>query len=1118
VESNNVDKSAALLQRIESLSPEKQALLLKKLATSARNESDSEADAILPLAGRREAPLSHSQQLLWLVEQREGASAKYNMPCAYHLRGALDVDAMVQTFKIIARRHDSLRTWFSETDGDPLQCIDMDHVLDVDVVDLSDLAPALREARVVELVQANVDWKFDVSRLPLTRIALLRTAPDEHYLLMNLHHIIYDGWSKGLLLREMAVLYPGFRDRHPDPASLVPQLPIQYGDYAAWQREARGHQAERQLDYWRNKLAGSLALLELPSDRPRPSLPSGKGAGMLMHVPRFLTEQIDALGRAEGASAYMAVLAAFKALLSRLSGRRDIVVGSPVDNRNRRELQDIIGYFLNTSVLRTDVDPAASFRTLLREVKSTCLEAYQNQDVAFGQVIDAANPARSLSYTPLFQAMFVFQNAGSAKFAMPGVEIERADAANTTSKYDIYLSFQDTDDGLKGWWTYNTDLFDAETIAYYSRCLLTLLLDCVANPDKPVGRLLLEDADAANAGFEPAPPFRSPAQLFAERLAAAPDAPALFDDGSTITCAALAQRAAQFADAMRARGVRRGDIIAVVLQRSVDQVAAILAAVLCGAAYLPVDPELPAARIVFQLDDAEPALTVTSAALLHTLLPECPHLNAALTVEALADATPATLPPLPAVTPDDLLYVLYTSGSTGQPKGVRGTLGAMVNRLQWMWSVYPHAESDVCCIKTTVNFVDAVAELWSPLLSGVPALLVAAADVRDVYGFVRKLARHRVSHLVAVPSLLRGLIDAYPELHESMPTLRSVVSSGEALTPDLLQRLREALPHTRLLNLYGSTEIAADATALDVSELVGNERSVPVGRPIPGLRTYVLDPQFEPCPIGVGGELYVGGAGVNAGYHRQAAMTAARFLPDPFGSAPGARIFRSGDLARLRRDGQLDLLGRSDHQVKIRGIRIELPEIRAALLNDPQLADAYVVCHRDTDGDDWLGAYVVAHEDRDIVVSDLAVRLRKRLPDYMVPTAFQTLPALPLNANGKIDPHALPQMVRVSALAQAEYVAPATDTERDVAQIWEERLKVERVGRNANFFDLGGHSLIATRIVAAVRGRYGIDISARDLFATMTVEAFSRRIDSVRAESPAVGTADDVAEYNVSEY
>lgn len=1108
-----MNTSAALLQRIESLSPEKQALLLKRLAAGARSESGADADAILPLAGRREAPLSHSQQLLWLVEQREGASAKYNMPCAYRLRGTLDIDAMVQTFKTIARRHDSLRTWFRETDGDPVQCVDAAHELDVEVIDLGALAPAERETRVAELVQANVDWTFDVSRLPLVRIVLLRTAADEHYLLMNLHHIIYDGWSKGLLLQEMALLYPAFRDGHADPASLVPQLPIQYGDYAAWQREARGHDVERQLAYWRNKLGGSLALLELPIDRPRPSLPSGGGAGMLMHVPRFLTEQIDALGRAEGASAYMAVLSAFKVLLSRLSGRRDIVVGSPVDNRNRRELQDVIGYFLNTSVLRTDVDPAASFRTLLREVKRTCLEAYQNQDVAFGQVIDAVNPARSLSYTPLFQAMFVFQNAGSAKFAMPGVEIERADAVNTTSKYDIYLSFQDTDDGLKGWWTYNTDLFDAETIAYYSRCLLTLLLDCVANPDKPVGRLLLEEPDASNAAFEPAPPFRSPAQLFVERAAATPDAPALFDEGRTVSYAELAQRAAVFAAAMHARGVRRGDIVAVVLHRSVEQVAAILATVLCGAAYLPIDPELPAARVAFQLEDAQPALTVTSVVLSKAL-----SLDAALTVETLVDAPPATLPALPQVTPDDLLYVLYTSGSTGQPKGVRGTLGATFNRLQWMWTAYPHADGDVCCIKTTVNFVDAVAELWSPLLVGVPALLVAPSDVRDVYGFVRKLARHRVSHLVAVPSLLRSLIEAYPELHESLPTLRSVVSSGEALTPDLLQRLREALPDTRILNIYGSTEVAADATALDVGDLACADRTVPVGGPIAGLRTYVLDAQFEPCPIGVGGELYIGGAGVNAGYHRQAAMTAARFLPDPFAALPGARMFRSGDLARLRRDGHLDLLGRSDHQVKIRGIRIELPEIRAALLDDAQVADAYVVCHRESDGDDWLGAYVVAHEDREIVVSDLAVRLRERLPDYMVPTAFHVLAALPLNANGKIDAQALPEMQRVSAQVSAGYVAPATDTERAVAQIWEERLKIEQVGRHANFFDLGGHSLIATRIVAAVRERYGIQISARDLFATMTVEAFSRRIDSVRAQAPAGNNADDVTEYEVSEY
>jgi len=1108
-----VDKSAALLQRIASLSPEKQTLLLRKLAAASHSEGGVDGEAIKPLPGRQQAPLSHSQQLLWLVEQREGPSAKYNMPCAYRLSGVLDAAAMVETFKTIVRRHDSLRTWFSDNDGDPIQCVDRDFELNVEIVDLGALPESERDRRVAELVQENVDWTFDVARLPLVRIALLRTAPDEHYLLMNLHHIIYDGWSKGLLLKEMAVLYPAFRDGHPDPASLVPTLPVQYGDYAAWQREGLQLEVERQLGYWRGKLAGELSLLELPSDRPRPALPSGGGAGMLVHVPRFLTEQVEALGRAEGASTYMAMLAAFKALLARLSGRRDILVGSPVDNRNRSELLQLIGYFLNTSVLRTEVDPAASFRALLAAVKRTCLEAYQNQDVALGQVIDAVNPVRSLSYTPLFQVMFVFQNAGSANFVMPGIHIERADAVNTTSKYDLYLSFQDTDDGLKGWWTYNTDLYDADTIAYFSRCLLTLLLDAVANPDKPVGRLLLQEPGSEANDSVPGLPFRSLAEIFVERAAAMPDAPALLDERGVTSYAELAGQASRFASSMRARGVGRGDIVAIVLSRSVDQVAAMIAAVLCGAAYLPVDPELPAARIGFQLADAGPALVVTSAELLSVLGDST--IAPVVTVDSLADAEPAALPPLPAVTADDLLYVLYTSGSTGQPKGVRGTLGSTHNRLAWMWGAFPYAAGDVCCIKTTVNFVDAVAELWSPLLAGVPAALVAAADVRDVYGFVRKLAGHRVTHLVAVPSLLRALIDAYPELHDYLPCLRSVVSSGEALTVDLVHRLREALPGTQLLNLYGSTEVAADATAQEVVAIDEHDRQVPVGRAISGLRTYVLDAQLEACPIGVSGELYIGGAGVNAGYHRQSALTAARFLPDPFALVPGARMFKSGDLARARRGGALTLLGRSDHQVKIRGVRIELLEIRAALLLDPDLADAYVVCCRDGDTGDWLAAYLVAQEDRDVVVSEVVTRLRSLLPDYMVPAAFQVLPALPLNANGKVDLQALPTILRASANGPTVYVAPVTDTECEVAAIWQDRLKVDQVGRDANFFDLGGHSLIATRIVAAVRQRFGIDVSARDLFATMTVEAFSRRIDSLREQTHC---AEATSEYVVNEY
>lgn len=1103
-----MNQSQALLQRIESLSPEKQALLLKKLAASAQSATANVEQPITRVPDRAHAPLSHSQQLLWLVEQREGPSPKYNMPCAYRLRGSLNVDAMIETFKTIARRHDSLRTWFAERDGEPIQCVDPTHELDVDFVDLSALPSAERDARVGQLVQENVDWKFDVSKLPLMRIVLIRTWADEHYLLMNLHHIIYDGWSKGLLLQEMAVLYPAFRDGTAAAADLLPALPIQYGDYAAWQRDSGSQEVERQLRYWKERLNGSLALLELPADRPRPAAPSGAGAGMLMHIPLFLTQQIDALGRSEGASTYMAVLAAFKALLARLSGRTDIVIGTPVDNRNRPELQRVIGYFLNTSVLRTEIDPAKSFRSALRAVKQTCLEAYQNQDVALGQVIDALNPPRSLSHTPLFQVMFVFQNAGSANFVMPGIEIERADAVNNTSKYDLYLSFQDTEDGLKGWWTYNTDLFDAETVRYFSQCLLTLLLDAVANPDKPVGRLLLAERDLARTGDEPGMPFRSMAALFLEQVQSRPDAIALIDGSHEVTYAALAARAAALAGRMEALGVRRGSAVAIVLPRSVEQVAAMVAVILRGAAYVPIDPDLPANRIAQQVQDANPALLVSTEVVLKQIGSDL-GVQALLT-EQVGESIGTALPAAPAVTPEDLLYILYTSGSTGKPKGVRGTLGATHNRLAWMWRDYPYQAGDICALKTTVNFVDAVAELWSPLLSGVPSAIIAPGDSKDVYRLVRALAKHGVTHLIAVPSLLRSMTEAYPELHEYLPSLRNLVSSGEALTADLLHKLQEALPGVTLLNIYGSTEVAADATVKQVQSLSAHDRSVPVGRPIAGLRTYVLDQLLEPAPVGVIGELFIGGAGVNAGYHGQSAMTAERFLPDPMSDVPGARMFKTGDLARLRRDGDLDLLGRSDHQVKIRGIRIELPEIRAALLKDPDISDAFVVCKRDVDVGDWLGAYLVIQQDRDVNLSDIVARLRDTLPDYMVPTAFKVLDKLPLNANSKIDAQALPELTRTSVGSNVVFEPAATDTEKVLAEIWQSKLKLDRVGRHSNFFDLGGHSLIATKIVAAVRDQFGIDITARDLFATMTLEAFARRVDQMQSQL--------ATEYEVNEY
>lgn len=1099
--------NAALLQRIQSLSPDKQALLLRRLAESVRSEG---GDPIFPHINRdAPAPLSYSQQLLWLVEQREGPSAKYNMPSAYRLVGRLDADAMVRTLRTIVRRHESLRTYFRDSEGDPVQCVDDTFELDVPVIDLCDLAADERDRQVQALVQQNVDWCFDVGSLPLARFVLLRTAVDEHFLLMNVHHIVYDGWSKGLLLQEMAVLYPAYGAGR-DAQGELPLLPIQYRDYAAWQRVGQLAEIERQLGYWTRKLEGALPLLHVPGDRPRPPQPSGRGAGLMMHVPRFLSEQVETLARSEGASMYMAMLAMFKVLLARLSGQRDIVVGSPVDNRSRSELQQVIGYFLNTSVLRSDIDVALSFREVLARVRQTCVEAYQYQDVALGQVIDAVNPLRSLSFPPLFQVMFVFQNAGSANFSLPGIAVSRADAESSTSKYDLYLSFQTTADGLKGWWTYNTDLYDQATIEHFSACLLGLLVDAVSDPDKPAARLLMADRDDA----EPIPaapesvPFESLPDRFVRQARATPEAPALIDATGPVSYADLLRRVAGFTVELRACGVGRGDVVAVRIDRSVDQVAALVAIAACGAASLALDPALPLPRTAFLLDDAAPRVLVGDAAGLACTL-------AVIDPAAVADADPQRFDVVE-VGPCDLLYLLYTSGSTGTPKGVRGTAGATFNRLDWGWRAYPFAADDVCCLKTTVNFVDAVAELWSPLLCGIPAVLVGHDDVRDPYRFVRVLAAHRVTRLVAVPSLLRNLVEAYPELHESLPTLRHVVSSGEALTGELVERLRAALPHLQLVNLYGSTEVAADVTAYEVAERhVGG---VPVGRPIDHVSAHVVDPVGHRCAHGVAGELMLGGAGVNDGYHGRPALTAERFVPDPFAQGRGGRLFRSGDLARCRRDGVIELLGRADHQVKVRGVRIELDEIRSALLACRHVADALVALQHDERGEPYLGAYVVPPEDQLLDTATLAAELRERLPDYLMPAAFMPLERIPLNANGKLDRDALPPIPRSMRAGGRVHVPPVGDTETTLATIWQERLQVERVGRDENFFDLGGHSLIATRIVSAVRERFGVELSARDLFATMTVEAFARRIDAVRAASGLLVAAESSTEYEVSEY
>jgi amino acid adenylation domain-containing protein len=1048
---------------------------------------------VIPRALRTSAPLaSFAQQRLWFLEQYEQGTSRYHMPVACRVKGELDEVALEAALNDLVERHEVLRTTFAAGPEGPVQRIaEQLHI----TLAREGLAGA-DEARVQARIRQEAQAPFDLAQGPLLRATVLRLSADERIVLLTLHHITSDGWSMAVLLRELGACYRA-RLQGAEPA--LPELAIQYADYAVWQREwLQGEVLQRQLDHWRRTLQGAPAVLELPTDHPRPAQPRRPGAVVHFQLDAALAGRLQRLGQPQQASLFMTLAAALNVLLHRYSQQDDLCIGYPVANRQRAEVEGLIGFFVNTLVLRTRIRPGDDFHTLLRQVREAVLEADAHQDLPFEKLVEELKPQRSLNQTPLFQVMLAFYNADhAAQLDLPGLSTQVLDPVERTAKFDLSFEISLQHGQLQAGVEYDSELYERASIerlaAHYRR-----VLELVAEtPECPVGQLpLLSEAEhnqqlvTWNATRTAYPEAHEALHQLVERQAQrSPQAVALVHEGGEISYEALNRRANQLAHHLRAQGIGADTRVAVCLQRSPEMVVALLGILKAGAAYVPLDPAHPRQRLAYMLADTASPLLITQQGLLDHLAPLDVPVLCLDRDAALLDAQAEHDPQHP-VHPDQLAYCIYTSGSTGQPKGAMNSHRAIVNRLLWMQAQYRLDTSDTVLQKTPYTFDVSVWEFFWPLMTGARLAIAPSEAHKDPQQLAHTLRQHRVTTAHFVPAMLQAFL---AQSQAALPALRRVFASGEALPATVQRQFRQRHPQVELHNLYGPTEAAVDVSHWACTD---DSDPVPIGRPVANTRLYVLDAQLQPVPVGVTAELYIAGVQLARGYLGRPELTAERFLPDPHGE-PGSRMYRTGDLARYRADGSIEYHGRTDHQVKLRGLRIELGEIENTLLGLPGVREAVVLAREEPGGTRLVG-YVALHDpDEPGVEARLQQQLLAQLPEYMVPASWVVLSALPLNANGKIDRKALPEP-QDRAAGQA-HVEPESDTQRLLAGLWRELLHTERVGLHDNFFALGGHSLMATQLVSRLREARGIELPLRAVFEAPVLAQLAARVEAEQA-------------------
>jgi amino acid adenylation domain-containing protein len=1092
--------------------------------------------AIHPVPCGGDLPLSFSQRRVWFLQQLEPENVSYHFQVIFRLTGILNIPVLERSLSEMVCRHEILRTTFPAINGRPVQVIHDAPPFRLPVVNLQPLPEAEREAEVQRLIKKEIQRPFNLNQLPLIRWTLLKLSENEHLLVHVEHHLLHDGWSFNVFVRELMELYKAFSAGNPSP---LPKMPIQFVDFALWEQEwLQSEAAKEQLAYWKGKLTGH-SFLELPSDRPRPAVQSFRGAAPRMDLPLNLCAELRSLSRRENVTLFMTMLAAFVTLLHRYTGQVDFCVGSGVANRRWRETEGLIGMIINNIVLRNDLSGNPTVRELLTRVRDTTLEAYAHQDLPFDKVVEALQPKRELSHNPLFQVIFGFHDAPMSDVELPGLDVNLVvGLSNGSAKFDLNVIViphsnqhlgrsRGETDGLTLLWEYNTDLFDEATmtsmIGHYQR----LLESMVADPERRISDFpMLTEAEKQQILFEwndtgkDYPKGLCIHQLFEAQAERTPDAVAAVFEGQELTYRELNRRSNQLARYLRTLGVGPEVLVGICVERSLEMIIGLLGILKAGGAYVPLDPAYPKERNAFMLQDTQASVLLTQQRLVEELFEDGRSKPLLSEAEGIENGDPRSSifdPQLKVVcldtdweiiaqqsdnnlvngvSADNLAYVIYTSGSTGQPKGT-GVPHRAVNRLVMNANYVNLEPTDVMAQVSNCSFDAATFEIWGALLHGAKLVLITTDVAISPKDFAEQIEQKKISVLFLTTALFNQMAR---ELPTAFKNLRHLLFGGEAADPRWVAAMLEHDPPKRLLNLYGPTEATTFASWHLVENIPEGATTIPIGRPIANTEIFVLDPHFQPVPIGVPGELCIGGDGLARGYCNRRELTAEKFIPNSFSKEPGARLYKTGDLVRYLPDGNIEFLGRIDHQVKIRGFRIELGEIESALSQHSAVQQTVVLAREDIREEKGLVAYVVPNQQSTPTINDLRTFLKQKLPDYMVPSTFVMLDSLPLTPNGKVDRRALPAPDQSRPELVNSFVAPRTSVEEALAEIWAEVLNVEEIGIHDNFFELGGHSLLATQVISRVREILQLEVPLRALFENPTVATLAVKIAEIQAQ------------------
>ncbi|MBS3026577.1 MAG: amino acid adenylation domain-containing protein [Dolichospermum sp. DET50] len=1044
------------------------------------------------LKKRENLPLSFAQLRMWFLYQLEGKSATYNVAFALQLEGKLNQSSLEKAFQKIIERHEILRTSFIAIDGSPVQVITPALNFALSVVDLE------AQKQIEELVKTEVNLPFDLTVSPLFRAKILRLTKTSHILLITFHHIIIDGWSMGVFHSELSTLYQDFNN---GKSSSLPPLAIQYADFAQWQRNwLQGAVLESQLSYWQEQLGGILPVLQLATDYPRPPIQTYSGASVSVEISPVLTNQLKALSQQEGVTLFMTLLAAFQILLYRYTGQEDIIVGTAIANRNRQEIESLIGFFVNTLALRINFSNHPSFQELLIKVKEICLDAYSHQDIPFEKLVEELQPERNFSHNPIFQVMFVLQNTPQETIKIPDLTIESINLNNQTSKFDLTLSLTETTNGLIGTWEYNTDLFADATINRISGHFQQLLTGIVANPEISITNLsilttrerhqLLIEWNQTQANY---PNDKCIHQLFEEQVERTPNQVAVVFEEQELTYLELNQRANQLAHYLQKLGVKPEVLVGICVERSLEMIIGLLGILKAGGAYVPLDPNYPQERLAFMLDDSQISILLTQTSLIEKLPSNKAHILC-LKSNTQIISCESNDNPICHGNADNLAYITYTSGSTGQPKGVciihQGVVRLVKN------NNYANLNSEQTFLQLApISFDASTFEIWGSLLNGAK-LVIFSAYTPSLIELGQAIRRYQITTLWLTAGLFHLMVD---ERVDDLKSLHQLLAGGDVLSISHVQKLHQIAENCQIINGYGPTENTTFTCCYPIPELAQLDNSVPIGRPINNTQVYILDQHLNPVPIAVPGELYISGDGLARGYLNQPELTKEKFITNPFREG---KLYKTGDLARYLPDGNIEYIGRIDHQVKIRGFRIELGEIEAILNQHPDISNAVAIVREDNPGDKRIIAYITSENQAKLTQSELRQFVKPKLPEYMIPSVFVTLETLPLTPNGKVDRRALPIPEQIRHETEETFVTPRNELEQQLTKIWEVILGIQPISIKDNFFDLGGHSLLAVRLLAQIEKTFSINLPLAAIFQSPTIEELANILDSQGWSSP----------------